>query len=78
MQIIEIYVANQASNIVSVISESTNTVIGTINVGPSISSLAYDSNNGNIYVANMYSNTVSVINDFNNNVIGTINVGVQG
>ena len=52
-----------ASNSVTVIDGSTDTVVATINENSNQSprELAFDSANGYIYVADVYSNTVSVI-----------------
>jgi YVTN family beta-propeller protein len=68
---------------VSVISDSTNTVIATIPVGTQPQAIVYDPAKGEIFVANSnYNNaiasticTVSVISDSTNNVIATIDVG---
>jgi YVTN family beta-propeller protein len=64
---------------VSVISDSNNTVIATIPVGYSPSAVAYDSGKGEIFVtteANYPTFTgVSVISDSNNTVVATIPVG---
>ena len=75
-----IYVANVASNSVSVIDGSTNTVIATITVpsnqvGQTSRELAFNSNNGDIYVADVYSNTVSVIDGKTNTLLGSIPTG---
>jgi YVTN family beta-propeller protein len=67
----EIFVANNYNNSVSVISNSTNTVVATIPVGNYPEGLAYDSAKGEIFVANSavnlvthyISNTVTVISD---------------
>jgi YVTN family beta-propeller protein len=68
-------VTNRYSNTVSVISGSTNTVIGTIPVGREPFGIAFDSANGNLYVANFQDNTVSVISGSTITVIGTIPAG---
>ena len=59
----EIFVANCGSNTVSVISDSTNTVVATIPVGDCPYNLAYDSGKGEVFVANFVDGTVSVISD---------------
>ncbi len=61
-----IYVGNQGSNYVSILSGSTNKVIGTVTVGQGPVSPVFGPNNGNVYVTNFNSNqapgnTVSVI-----------------
>lgn len=64
----EIFAANGASNFVTVISDSTNSILGTINV-PAIDyiawpqGLAYDSAKSEFFVSNYQLNTVSVISD---------------
>src|SRR3989442_698712 len=70
-----IYVAKFVSNNVSVISNTTNSVVATIPVGTSPSGIAYG--NGNIYVTNYNSNTVSVISSTTNSVVATIPVGTN-
>jgi YVTN family beta-propeller protein len=60
---------------VYVMSDSSNTVGASVQVGHSPGELVYDSGMGEIFVANAGSNTVSVIADNNNSVIATINVG---
>ncbi len=57
----DIYVTNLSSNDVSIIGESTNTVIDTLRVGVHPSSLEYNPSNGEIYVANEMSGDVTVI-----------------
>ena len=75
----EIFVINWDSSSVSVISDSTNTVITNVTVsGPT--GIAYDSGKGEIFVTNggswsAYGNTVSVISDSTNTIVATINVG---
>jgi len=64
----EIFATNPYSNFVTVISDSTNTILGTIDV-PTIDhvaspqGLAYDSAKGEFFVSNLNLNTVSVISD---------------
>jgi YVTN family beta-propeller protein len=57
----EVFVTNGQDDTVSVISDSTHTVVATINVGSYPYGVAYDSGKGEIFVANAVSNTVSVI-----------------
>src|SRR5439155_572850 len=63
---------------VSVISDSTNTVVATVNVGRNPYGyhygLAYDSGKGEVFVATSASNTVSVISDSTNAVVAIVNV----
>src|SRR5437899_2419751 len=70
-----IYVALLSNNAVSVISDTTNSVIATVPVGTSPAGIAYG--NGNIYVANYDSSSVSVISSTTNSVIATVPVGAN-
>ncbi len=56
-----VYVANEGSNNLNVISGNTNTVIAMVSVGVSPWWVAYDSGNGNMYVANEGSDTTVLI-----------------
>ena len=60
---------------VTVISDATNSVVGTVLVGTQPSGLAYDSARGEVFVTNSNSNSVSVIMGTNDSVVATINVG---
>ncbi len=62
-----VYVANYGSSTVSVINGTSNSVIGSIQVGSGPHGVT--SGNGNVYVANYISSTVSVINETSNSVI---------
>ena len=68
------------NNTVSVIDTATNTVLGTIAVGPDPVGVAVNSNGNLVYVANNGSNTVSVI-DTTQGLLGavtaTITVGTS-
>jgi YVTN family beta-propeller protein len=69
----EVFVANQGSGkAVSVISDSTNTVVATVTVGSAPTGVAYDSGKGEVFVTNEGSATVSVISDSTNTVVATI------
>src|SRR5439155_760787 len=70
-----IYVSNDGSSSVSVISGTTNSVIATVPVGTSPLGVAYG--NGNIYVSNYDSSSVSVISSTTNSVIATVPVGTN-
>jgi len=62
----EVFVANNGDylpNTVSVISDATNTVVATVNVGYGPAGVVYDSGKGEVFVANSGDNTVSVISD---------------
>jgi YVTN family beta-propeller protein len=68
----EIFVANQGSDTVSVVSDSNNKVIATVKVGGQPESAAYDSAKGEVFVANAaVPGNVSVISDANNTVVKT-------
>ena len=71
----EIFVANQEGDTVSVISDSNNIVVATVNVGSSPHGEAYDSGRGEIFVTNSANDTISVISDSTNTVSETVNVG---
>jgi len=73
----EIFVANIGDNTVSIIDDTTNTVITTIPVGLRAFGVAYDSVKGEIFVTNQGDNTVSIIDDTTNTVIATILVGTS-
>jgi YVTN family beta-propeller protein len=70
-----IYVADSASNAVSVIDGSTNTIVANISVGVYPVSLAYDSSSSQVLVTNELSGTVSVIDGSSNSVVATIPIG---
>ena len=67
----DVYVANQGSNSVSVISGTT--VVATVNVGTHPRGVGYDGGNGDVYVANYGSDSVSVISG--TTVVATVGVG---
>ena len=70
----EVFVANQGSGTVSVISDSTNTIVATVPVGTDPNGVAYDSGMGEVFVANYGSNSVSVISDNTDAVVKTVPV----
>jgi YVTN family beta-propeller protein len=70
----EIFVTNQGSNTVSVISDRNNTVVKNVSVGSYPFGVAYDSVKGEIFVTNEGSNTVSIISDSTNAVVATVSV----
>ena len=71
----EIFVPNLNTNTVSVISDSTNTVIATIPVEADPEGVAYDSGKGEIFLVNQNPDTVSVISDSTNTVVATLTLG---
>lgn len=73
----KVYVVNQASSTVSVISTSTNTVIATITIataGTAAYNIAITPDGTKAYVTNFSTNTISVINTSTNTVSTTITV----
>jgi YVTN family beta-propeller protein len=71
----KVYVTNEISNTVSVISTATNTVTATIRVGSGPFGVAVSPDGSKVYVANLGSGTVLVIAAATNTVIATIPVG---
>ena len=76
----EIYSTNgESANTVSVISDSSNTVVATVTVGVDPVDIAYDAGKGEMFVINDenpassgLNSTVSVIQDSSNTVVATI------
>ncbi len=73
----KIEVANQGSNSISVINDTTNRVVATIPVGIHPGNMIIPENGAYIHVANQGSNTISVINETTNKVAATIPVGIH-
>jgi thermopsin len=71
----EVYVANSATDNVSLISDPTNTVVANIPVQEEPNGLVYDPGNGEVYVADENSNNVSVIDG--TTVVATVPVGSE-
>jgi YVTN family beta-propeller protein len=71
----EVYVANNASNTISVISTASNTVIATIPVGKSPSAPTSNDILRKLYVTNSNDDTVSSIDENSHTVLATIAVG---
>ena len=71
------YIANYASNNISVINTISNMVVSTISVGTSPSGISVSPDGSQVYVTNQLSNTVSVINTATNVVASTITVGTR-
>ena len=65
------------SNTISVILDSNNPFVATINMSssPSPNSLTYDPGTGNILAANADSGTLSAISDNANTVVATVPAG---
>ena len=74
-----VYVSNygqfNTTGIVSVINDTTNTIVGNVAVGKNPQAISYNPANGFFYVANTLSNTLSLINGTSNSLIGSIPVG---
>lgn len=68
------YIANERSNIVSVVGASGK-IIDNVSVGTFPVSMIYNSKNNAIYVANERSNTISVIDTTTNSVVDNMLVG---
>jgi YVTN family beta-propeller protein len=73
----EIFVANGGSGNVSIISDSNDSIVGSVTVQSYPNGLAYDPALGEIFVTNSGSDNVSVIADSNNTVVATIATGSQ-
>ncbi|HEY7079455.1 MAG TPA: beta-propeller fold lactonase family protein [Nitrososphaeraceae archaeon] len=71
----KIYVANEFSNTVSIIDESTDKVQATIKVGSFPYGIDVNPLNNRVYVANRGSNTVSVIDGSTNLKMADVHVG---
>ena len=71
----EVFVADELTNNVSVISDSSYKVVAGIPVGSEPWAVAYDSGKGEIFVTDDGSNNVSVISDTNDTVVATVPVG---
>jgi YVTN family beta-propeller protein len=71
------YTAGQlVSSTVSVVSDLTNTVVATVNIGGGTSpeGLAYDPAKGEVFVVNSNGTTVSVISDATNSIVANVRV----
>jgi YVTN family beta-propeller protein len=73
----KVYVTNQGSGTVSVISASSRTVIKTIGVGTEPFGCVLNPTGSRLYVANFSSESVSVINTATDTVFSTIKLGLQ-
>jgi YVTN family beta-propeller protein len=70
----QVFVSEGSSNRVSAVSDSTNRIVATINVGSYPDAIVYDSVKGELFVANDGSGNVSVISDATDKVVATIPV----
>jgi len=73
----EVFVTNQFSSSVSVISDASNTVVATVNVGSGPYGVEYDRGIEDVFVANSNNGTVSVISDVSNTVAAIVKVGAH-
>jgi YVTN family beta-propeller protein len=71
----DVYVANEASDNVTIINGSNGQVDGGLRVGTSPDGDCFSPLNGFIYVTNFGSNTVSIISGVNRTLHGTVHVG---
>ncbi len=72
-----IYIANEASNNVSVIDGETNEVVDTVVVGQSPRGIAVNTSTNRVYVANSADNNVNIISATTNQVVNTAPVGIS-
>src|SRR5271157_474160 len=72
----ELFVANYGSNTVSVISDSTNSVVANVSVRSPVG-VVYDPAKGEIFVINLFGSAVSVISDSDNSVLASVPVGSE-
>jgi YVTN family beta-propeller protein len=72
----EMFIVNEASDNVSVLSASTYAVLGAVAVGSSPENAVFDPASGELFVVNVGSDSVSVISDSNNTVVATVPVGL--
>jgi YVTN family beta-propeller protein len=71
----QMFVVNDLSNNVSVISGANNSLVTGIGVGGQPMAIAYDPSAGEMFVANSLSNNVSVVSDSSDTVVASIAVG---
>ena len=72
------YVANSASNSVSVIDTASNTVTATIAVGNVPEGVVFSADNAHAYVTNFNDGTLSVIDTASNTVVNTVALAPPG
>jgi len=70
----ELFVANYASDNVSVINVTNDTVVANVSVGSYPMAAVYDAGRGEVFVANYGSSNVSVINDATDTVVASVPV----
>ncbi len=72
-----LYVANTASDDVTVIKGSTDADLASVPAGSNPEGVAFDSGNGYVYVTNVGSDNLTVINGTSDTGVGTIPVGAS-
>jgi YVTN family beta-propeller protein len=75
----EIFVSydNSGANTVSVINDSSNTVIGTVTVGSRPEGMSFDNRTQEVFVANAQSNNTSIIDTLTGKVVAGVSGGVN-
>lgn len=73
----EFFIANYESDSVGVVSEATNSLVATVDVGSSPYGIAYDSAKGDLFVADSGSNNVTVLSANTNGFLANISVGEE-
>ena len=71
----EIFVADYGTNVVSVVSDTTNKAEAAVSVGSGPDAIAYDNGKGEAFVANWNSGNVSVISNLTDKVVASVHVG---
>jgi YVTN family beta-propeller protein len=67
-----VFVANYASNSVTVLDAANNSVLATVKVDSHPQAIAIDSSNHKVYVASTHTSTITVIDGTNNSRLGTL------
>ena len=71
----KVFVANYASNNVTVIDRAANSVVGTMKVDARPQAIAVDSGNHRVYVASLHAGTTTILDGTNDSVMSTVEVG---
>jgi len=71
----ELFIANSWSNSVSILSDASHHVVGSVSVGSQPAAVVYDSGKGEVFVVNSNGSSVSVVSDSTNRVVATIPIG---
>ncbi|MDA4136566.1 MAG: YncE family protein [Thaumarchaeota archaeon] len=74
--------SNTAHGVISIISDSSNSIVATVNVGPFPGGVAYDPAKGEMFVSSSGSTTVSgsvsIISDSSNSIVATVPLADAG